>query len=113
MGAGIGPGANSQTFAINWIKGIKRTGVMLERVVHNNDFYYAAFAPKRNYKNHWVDLSINVSKNFFYKRFVFDANIALVRSLNYHWVNVNPDSGNEVKKNVMNVFANISMLYQF
>jgi len=113
IGAGIGPGANSQTFAINWIKGIKRTGVMLERVVHNNDFYYAAFAPRRNYKNHWVDLSINGSKNFFYKRFVFDANIALVKSLNYHWVNVNPDSGDEVKKNVTNVFANISLLYQF
>jgi len=113
MGAGIGPGANSQTFAINWIKGIKKTGVMLERVVQNNDFYFAAFAPRHNFKNHWVDLSINLSKNFFYKRFVFDANIAIVRSLNYHWTNINPDSGNNNKTDVTNVLANISVLYQF
>lgn len=113
MGAGIGPGSNSQTFALNWIKGIKRTGVMFERVVLNNDFYFAAFAPSHNYKNHWVDLSINLSKNFFYKRLVFDTNIGLIKSLNYHWVNVNPDSGNDVKTNVINVCANISLLYQF
>lgn len=113
MGAGIGTGSNSQTFAINWIKGIKRTGVMLERVVRSNDFYYAAFAPRHNFKNHWVDLSLNLSKNWIFKRLIIDADISFVRSLNYHWRNVNPDSGSNIKTDATNVFANVSLLYQF
>jgi hypothetical protein len=111
MGAGIGPGGNSQSIAINWIKGIKITGVMLERVVRNNDFYFNAFAPQRNFKNHWVDLSFNIRKNWVYKRFVFDANLVLIRSLNYHWTNIN--TGSNDKTDVTNVQLNTSLFYQF
>ena len=113
MGAGIGSGANSQTIAINWIKGIRRTGVMLERVVRNNDFYYAAFSPRHNFRNHWVDFSLNVRRNWVYRRFIFDANLTFVRSLNYHWTNVNPDAGSRGKNDVSNVLADVSLFYQF
>ncbi len=110
VGAGIGPGANSQSIGINWIKGLKRTGLLFERVVRNNDFYYSAFAASRNFTNHWVDLSLGIRKNWIYKRFVFDANFALIRTLNYHWLSI---PARNAKTDATNVILNFSALYQF
>lgn len=44
IGAGIGSGASSQTVGLSLVEGINKLGLQLERVVRNNDFYYAAFA---------------------------------------------------------------------
>lgn len=85
IGAGIGPGGNSQTIGISLIKGLDKTGLLLERVIHNNDFYYAAFAPLRDYWGHWVDLSVQLNKSWQHKRFLYDARITWVKSLNYQW----------------------------
>jgi len=38
LGAGIGPGSNSQWIKIAWVKGLKTFGLEFERYVHNNDF---------------------------------------------------------------------------
>lgn len=85
IGAGIGPGGRSQTLAVNWIKGITKLGGSFERVVRNNDFNYTAFTPTANFSSHWVDLSINLNAAWQHKRFIYTANLARVKSLNYHW----------------------------
>ena len=43
IGAGIGPGATSQTIELNWRKAKNRIGISAERRLHNNDFYVFSF----------------------------------------------------------------------
>lgn len=102
IGAGIGPGGSSQTVAFNWINGIKKFGVMFERVVWNNDFYYTAFEPTQNFLNHWVDLSINLNKSWQHKHFLYDANLSFIQSYNYEW-----------DKDARNIHATFSVSYLF
>jgi hypothetical protein len=85
IGAGIGPGGSSQTIGLSWLKDMNKFGVMLERIVHNNDFYYDAFASRQEYKRHWVDLAFNLNKSWIKKRIIYSANLSLVRSYNYQW----------------------------
>ena len=85
LGAGIGPGGNSQTIDISWKNNTSIVGLQFERVLHNNDFYYAAFGPLGDYSRHWVDLSTTLHSNWDFKRFQLYSSLALIRSLNYEW----------------------------
>lgn len=101
MGAGIGPGASSQTIGLEWQHELNRTGGFFERIIHNNDFYYSAFIPSQNWQEHWVDLSFNLTKSWNKGRFLYDAKFSLVRSLNYEWY----------YSNVFNCNLNIGITY--
>jgi hypothetical protein len=85
IGAGIGPGANIQTVNVSWVKGLKKIGLQFERYLHNNDFYYHAFAESLNYSQHWVDLSVAALGEWNYKNLIFNAKIQYINSLNYQW----------------------------
>ncbi|KQN34078.1 hypothetical protein ASE92_15740 [Pedobacter sp. Leaf41] len=85
LGAGIGPGANIQSLEVSWVKGLKRLGINFERLVHNNDFYYYAYVDSKDYRRHWVDLSVAASGEWNYKNFIFNAKLQGIQSLNYQW----------------------------
>jgi hypothetical protein len=85
LGAGIGPGANLQTLDISWVKGLKRIGLQLERYLHNDDFYYYTFNDTQDWRRHWVDLSAALNGEWNYKKFIFNAKLMGVYSLNYQW----------------------------
>ncbi|MDE3145064.1 MAG: hypothetical protein KGL19_12980 [Bacteroidota bacterium] len=85
IGAGIGPGSNSQMIDISWVKGMNKVGFMFERLVHNNDFYYFTFTSPVDNTRHWIDLSTTFHADWKYKRFLFSSEMALIRSLNYEW----------------------------
>lgn len=85
LGAGIGPGANSQSVDISWVKGLKKIGLRLERYIHNNDYYYYAFEPTLDWRRHWLDINIGANSEWDYKNFVFSAQIQAVKSHNYKW----------------------------
>lgn len=104
LGAGIGPGGNSQTLGISRIKGVEKLGLLVERVIHNNDFYYAAFSPARDYWRHWVDLSVSANKVWRHKRFIYDARLSWIKSVNYQW---------QRYKDVENLSAGLSVMYFF
>jgi hypothetical protein len=106
MGAGIGTGSNSQTIGINWIKEIDKFGVMLERVARNNDFYYDAFSETRSFGRHWVDVSLNLNKSWHRKHFIYNADLSLIKSLNYQWKNGEDRDAN-------NIHAGFSVSYLF
>ena len=107
IGAGIGPGGSSQAIGLSRVKGVDKVGLMLERVVRNNDFYYEAFTLRRNYTAHWVDLSMNLNKSWTRNRFIYVANLSLIRSLNYQW-RYNNLYG---KRDVNHINANFSFSY--
>jgi hypothetical protein len=104
IGAGVGTGGNSQASGFNWIKGYRKMGLMFERIVHNNDFYYDAFRERKDFGSHWVDLSMNLNKQWMKKRIIYNANLTLIRALNYQWQH-------DMDRN--NVFLQFSTSYVF
>ncbi|HWI91649.1 MAG TPA: capsule assembly Wzi family protein [Flavisolibacter sp.] len=103
MGAGIGPGSSSQTIGLQWGKAFNKFGGMLERVVHNNDFYYNAFAPIEQWQKHWVDISLNLNKSWARHRIVYDAKLSFINAMNYQWY----------YKNVFSISARLGVSYLF
>lgn len=85
LGAGVGPGAEVQTLDVNWIRGIKSLGIRLERFVHNQDFFYYAYEPSKDYRRHWTDLSAEINGRWDEKRFIFNGGINFSRAINYGW----------------------------
>lgn len=115
VGAGIGPGSNSQTVGLSWFKEKKQYGAFFERVVRNNDFYYAVFAGKHNYLSHWVDLSLNGHYSVVHKKMVYSGNLSWIYTYNYEWKydNGDPAMQNEGPTNVNNLHASLSISYLF
>jgi len=103
MGAGIGPGGNSQTIGLEWGTGFDKFGGSFERVVHNNDFYYDAFTRFQQWQKHWVDVSLNLNKSWTRNRLIYDARLSFIQSLNYEWY----------YSNVFNVSAGLGVTYLF
>ena len=92
LGAGIGPGSNSQTIDVSWVKGFNKVGLRIERLARNMDFNYAAFIGTRDYTRHWIDISTELHADWQYQNILFSARTTLTRSLNYQWY-VFPDLG--------------------
>ncbi len=111
MGAGIGPGSNSQMIGLRWLNGIDRYGISLERIVRNNDFYYKAIGePRSDYGSHWTDIAFTAYKNWSKNGFVYAAHLSYIRSLNYQWNYTSPSFRN---RDVGNLQAGLSVSYLF
>lgn len=85
MGAGIGPGSNSQMLDISWLKGDTKLGVELQRIVRNNDLYYNTFAYSQDWTRHWTDLTAKIHGYWKFNRFYINASMGLTRTLNYQY----------------------------
>ena len=100
IGAGIGSGSDAQTFQSKIYNKKCIFGWMLERFVHNNDFFYETYKDPRK---GWVD----ISNSFFYarqfKRYQLFTKVSYLASLNYEWsINYfNPNSYLDYKGNDM------------
>lgn len=92
LGAGIGPGSNSQTINISWIKGFNRIGIRAERVAHNKDFYYYSHITGNIgggiHNQYWTDLSLTLHGQYSWKQLQFAGAITSLSALNYRWVKV-------------------------
>jgi hypothetical protein len=104
IGAGIGSGSASQTIGLNLVKNKKQTALYIDRIVRNNDFYYTAVGPYWNFSSHWVDLSLNVNKEWVFNRFLLKPQISLIKSFNYQWM---------LKKDVTNLNVQLQSSYFF
>lgn len=85
LGAGIGPGSNMQSLSVSWVKGMKRIGGSVERVVNNNDFFYS----KRDIfdiRRHWVDFAFGGKFDWDFGRIMLNSNLTYIKSLNYQWI---------------------------
>ena len=119
LGAGIGPGSNMQSLNVSWVKGLKRIGLQLERLVNNNDLFYdfaSSSADKSQYINrHWVDLSFGSNFSWNFKQFVANAQLTYIRSLNYQyqWQDSTPPGNywNWNKQDVNNLHFKLGLIY--
>jgi len=86
IGAGIGPGGNSQLVEIAYNKGINRIALQFERRIHNNDFFYYTFERILDWRRHWTDALATIKIDKTYKNFLFGGSITTMRTLNYQWM---------------------------
>ena len=113
LGSGIGPGSNSQTVDVSWVKGFNKVGLRIERLARNMDFNYAAFIGTRDYTRHWIDISTELHADWQYQNILFSARTTLTRSLNYQWY-VFPDLGYfQNGYDFLNFNASLSVAYRF
>ena len=85
MGSGLGPGGNSQLLEVAYNKGINRVALVVERRIHNNDFFYYTFERIKDWRRHWVDAIATLKVDHQYKNFLFGGSFTVMRSNNYQW----------------------------
>ncbi len=85
LGAGIGPGSNSQSLEVNWVNDFKKIGIYFERLVHNNDFFLLAYSGSQDWRRYWVDLTPGIKSSWNFDNLVLEGNLLFTRSLNYQW----------------------------
>lgn len=116
LGAGIGPGSNSQFLSISLYRKGSRFGIHGERIVHNNDFVYASQLSGNvgsGYHNrYYVDLIYGAHVQVKLRGIYVAGTINYMNVLNYKWVKLGGtfETGSPLsdKKNVQ---ASISVLY--
>jgi hypothetical protein len=115
IGAGIGPGSNSQSFEISWLKGFKRIGLQFERLRHQSDFYYYAFEYNQDFRRHWIDLSTNLKVDWNFKNLFLSGQFGVVRSYNYQWliIQVDPNNFFAPGNEYLNLVGKLSLRYKF
>lgn len=85
MGAGIGPGSNSQYFSVSSLNKKKRIGLALEIIDQDNDFYYLAFDESQDFRRYWKDFNLHLFYQKEFSKFWGSFNFIYSRSLNYQW----------------------------
>lgn len=86
IGAGIGPGGNSQYIGIDRYGPSGRIGLYLERQVHDNDAYYAwAEANDRTYCCHDVSLHMGGHASWFLGDFDLGSGLLMTREYNRYF----------------------------
>ncbi len=115
IGAGIGPGSNSQTIEFSWVKGLKRIGFQLERVRYNSDFYYQAFEYLQDFRRHWIDLAGTFKADWPLGRVFVSGQMGLIRSYNYQWliIQVDPNNFFAPGNEFLNFTGKLQLLYRF
>jgi hypothetical protein len=94
LGASIGPGSNGQSFSLSWHKGYNKIGVFVERVAHNNDFYFSVYYNPfagglgyGYYNKYWVDINTKLEFQLMpIKNILISAGFMNTNAMNYRWI---------------------------
>ncbi|GGZ20989.1 hypothetical protein GCM10007049_12020 [Echinicola pacifica] len=112
LGAGIGPGSNVIFLEASYMKKFNRVGVQMERLVHNNDFYYKSFEIIKDYRRKYVDLVPSVVADWKIDKFLLSGKLQYISTLNYNWYLVNdPEEYFIPGFDRKNVVAHFSFVY--
>ncbi len=118
LGASIGPGSNSETISLSWVKGLKRIGFSAERLAHNNDFYYFNYFSGNigsgTANKYWVDWNTTLQVQWDYKQLLISGFITHTSALNYRWVKLDGGfAGASELSDRSNTLAGLSLTYFF
>lgn len=116
MGAGIGPSGNSQTLNVNWVQGINKIGLQLERYVHNNDLYIDLFTITQDPRRHWIDISAFAKATWQFDDLIIDGKLGVIKSLNYQYQILDQLRTPQFfipGKDVINISAGLDLIYIF
>ena len=115
IGAGIGPGATSQTLEINWRKEKNRIGISAERRLHNNDFYVYSFSNSGDFRRWYVDFATTLKIDLTLGLWDLCPRISYIQTNNYNWWLFQPsDSIYFVPgKDKQQILAQFNFIYHF
>ena len=104
LGAGIGPGGNLVSVNVSWVKGLKQIGLQFERYEHNGDLANVfGYGP-------WIDFNMAALGSWTHNKFIFNAKLHGIQSVNYQWLSGPLGSPN---KNVFHLNGEVGMMYRF
>ncbi|WP_237563097.1 capsule assembly Wzi family protein [Algoriphagus kandeliae] len=84
LGTGPGVGSNVQSLEISQITGLNKRGLLLERLVNHQDFFYRAFV-RNSSKQPWVDYSIGLLWDQKWSHLILSAKAQYIYAYNYQW----------------------------
>ena len=125
LGAGMGPGSNMQTMSIIRREGVKALGVVLERVIYNNDMFYTRLPYLWlggsnpffvDASKHYTDLSGTVVYSTPYKQWLLTARLQGLKTYNFNWIYDPEGVPNDFRFPGISAFtinATVSALYRF
>ena len=114
MGAGIGPGSNSQYFEFAMIDKLDKYSIAFEVIDQDNDFFMYAFEEAEDFRRYWKDFNVHFSFQKKLKNLWGRVNVVYSRSLNYQWelddyTNPYYHAGTDVN----NLHVNFNLTYHF
>ena len=114
MGAGIGPGSNSQYFEFAMINKLDKYSIAFEVIDQDNDFFMYAFEEAQDFRRYWKDFNVHFSFQKKIKNLWGRVNVVYSRSLNYQWelddyTNPYYHAGTDVN----NIHVNFNLTYHF
>ncbi|MBN7799898.1 hypothetical protein J0A67_03450 [Algoriphagus aestuariicola] len=84
MGTGIGVGSNAQILEVAKITSRQKYGLLLQRLVNHQDFYYLLSSEKPE-KRPWVDYSLGLLWNQQWEQLVVSSSAQFIHASNYQW----------------------------
>ena len=85
LGAGIGPGSNSNYFALNRVSNKEKLGIAFEIIEHDKDFFYEINYSGEDRRQNWKDYNFIINFSKKYKNLWMSSNMIYSRNLNYQW----------------------------
>ena len=110
IGSGLGMGSNMQTFTISLLDGLRKFGIILERLTHdpNADSVSLTIPPYVSFterKIKWTDISAGLFfQNTIAKHFITKLQLQIIRSSNYAW---------KQDDNSINMHGLLKIIYHF
>lgn len=116
LGAGIGPGSNSQTVYVQWLKGLNKVGLRFNRVIHNLDFYhYQPYYLTDHFNQYWATVTGTLYGSLNWNKITLAAEYTRQRELNYNWEweRYNPNGFENIGYDQFNLGARLLLQYRF
>lgn len=115
LGAGIGPGSNSQTVYVQWMKKRNWFGLSFNRTIHNQDFYNSThYYLTDHFNQYWVSVSTTAYFNVVYKKIALSGEYTMLRDLNrnWEWVRYTDIGFNNIGKDIVNNSGKLMIRYR-
>lgn len=104
LGAGSGQGNNIQTLAVNWLRGVKKVGIIIQRIQHDPKALVGSFSDMGLRSFAWNEWGIGGQGRWNLGKWLLNAEIQYAGSDNYGW---------EKDRKAGNLFMTGAVAYSF
>lgn len=102
LGAGSGQGNNVQTLVVNWLSGVKKMGIILQRIQHDPKALVGDYMRLRSFN--WNEWGVGAQGRWSFGKWLLNAELQYAGSANYGW---------EKDRKAGNLFMTGAVTYSF